>query len=253
MPASTTRWQAQEAKTNKSQHTQQRDKAWEVYAYPCIGQFRFLNLSLYKQPSYGRMLECLKAGEARYLDVGCCLGQDMRKLVFDGAPASSLYGVELEAPFIDLGYDLFRDRNTLKAEFMQGDILDVDDSSELKALQGTVDFVHLGMVLHIFDCDKQRKLLEACVSMLKPEAGCLIVGQAVGDVQGVAGPGQNGETSFKHSCESFRRIWNEIEELTGIRFGCRPSMDQGLGIREAKRTWDVSTTRRLSFEVERLG
>lgn len=40
------------------------------------------------------MVQRLKDG-ARYLDVGCCLGQDIRKLVADGVPSAHLYGVEL--------------------------------------------------------------------------------------------------------------------------------------------------------------
>lgn len=72
----------------------QRDKAWEVFPYPCIGQFRFLNLSLCQQPSYSSVLERLKGG-AKYVDIGCCLGQDIRRLVADGAPAENLYGAEL--------------------------------------------------------------------------------------------------------------------------------------------------------------
>lgn len=72
----------------------QRDRAWDIFPYPCIGQFRFLDLALCKQPSYGTMLQRLKAG-AKYVDIGCCIGQDIRKLVADGAPGENLYGAEL--------------------------------------------------------------------------------------------------------------------------------------------------------------
>ena len=51
-----------------------------------------------------------------FLDVGCCLGTDMRKLVFDGVPAQNLVGIELRQQYIDLGFDLFRDRNRLGAK-----------------------------------------------------------------------------------------------------------------------------------------
>ncbi|ROV90055.1 hypothetical protein VSDG_08374 [Cytospora chrysosperma] len=227
-----------------------RDKAWDVYPYPCIGQFRFLNLSLHKQPSYPSMVQRLQQG-ATYLDIGCCLGQDIRKLVADGAPSENLYGAELMGDFIQLGYDLFRDKETLKTHFMQADIL--DPNSQLQSLRGTLDFIHLGMILHVFSWEEQRELLETCIQILKPQAGVLILGQSVGHAEGEASPGRHsGGLSFKHSDESFRRMWGEISERTGIKFDCRAALDEGLGVAAGKRKWDVADARRLVFEVERL-
>lgn len=202
------------------------------------------------QPSYTAMVQRLQRG-AKYLDIGCCLGQDIRKLVADGAPSEKLYGAELMGDFIQLGYDLFRDKDTLKTHFMQADVLDPD--SQLQSLKGTVDFVHLGMILHVFSWEEQRELLETCIRILKPQAGVLILGQAVGHAVGEASPGRfAGGLSFKHSDESFRRLWGEISGLTGIRFDCRAALDEGLGVADRKRKWDVAAARRLAFEVERL-
>ena len=33
----------------------------------------------------------------------------------DGAPAENIYGTDSESEFMDLGYDLFRDRDMLKS------------------------------------------------------------------------------------------------------------------------------------------
>ena len=44
----------------------QRNKAWEVHHYPCLGQFRFLELNLSARPSgdlYARLLSMLKSSE----------------------------------------------------------------------------------------------------------------------------------------------------------------------------------------------
>ncbi|KUI64805.1 hypothetical protein VM1G_01245 [Cytospora mali] len=227
-----------------------RDKAWDVFPYPCIGQFRFLQLSLYKQPSYPAMIQQLRQG-AKYLDIGCCLGQDLRKLVADGVPSENLYGAELLGDFIQLGYDLFRDKDTLKTQFMQADVL--DPNSPLQSLKGAIDFIHLGMILHVFSWEEQREVLETCIRILKPRAGTLIVGQAVGHAEGMSSPGGHaGGYSFKHSDESFRRLWKEISERTGIQFDCRAALDEGLGVADGKRKWDVAAARRLTFEVERV-
>lgn len=224
----------------------QRDKAWDVYPYPCIGQFKFLSLRLYEQPSYAAVVRRLKQG-AKYLDIGCCLGQDIRKLVMDGATPENLYGAELHAPFIDLSYELFRDHG-LASTFMEADALVLSGDSPLSKLKGEADFVHLGMVLHLLGPEKQRTLLENCVALLKPERGGMILGTAVGDVEGTQAPAGH----YMHSDETFKAMVADISERTGVKFDCRASLDNGLAILEAKKKFGYDRARRLMFEVERL-
>lgn len=50
------------------------------FPYPCIGQFRFLSLGIANSPHYDEVLQRLRGGE-KLLDVGCCFGQEIRKLV----------------------------------------------------------------------------------------------------------------------------------------------------------------------------
>lgn len=135
---------------------------------------------------------------------------------------------------------------------MQANVFEVGEgSSPLGRLVGKVDFIHLGMVLHLFGWDKQRELLENCVKLLKPSStGEMILGQALGDVEGGVRPGAQ---IFVHNVETFNKMWAEISERTGLKFECRATLDQGLGIAEARRGWDHATRRRLSFEVEQVG
>jgi hypothetical protein len=51
---------------------------------------------------YQQVLERVKNGE-NFLDLGCCLGQEIRKLVFDGAPSVNTYGSDLHGEFISVG------------------------------------------------------------------------------------------------------------------------------------------------------
>ena len=79
---------------------------------------RFLDFSLARMPSYDKILArlCDPAAPAKLLDVGCCFGQDLRRLVVDGAPSENLVGLELKPQFLSLGYDLFADREFLQRE-----------------------------------------------------------------------------------------------------------------------------------------
>ncbi|KAH6722067.1 hypothetical protein BKA61DRAFT_701140 [Leptodontidium sp. MPI-SDFR-AT-0119] len=226
-----------------------RDKAWDVHPLPCIGQFRFIDFSLSRSTSYPRVLELLKSG-GKLLDLGCCFGQDLRKLVHDGAPASSLYGADLRSEFIDLGYDLFLDRNRIGVQFLTADIF--DPNSSLKQLDGQMSVVYIGLLLHLFDWEGQRKACERIVGFLKPEKGVLVLGQQVGSLVAcdVMSGGERKVT--RHDLASFEKLWKEVGERTGSQWEVRANLDEGLGVGDGTRAWDRHETRRLVFEVERV-
>lgn len=58
----------------------QRKKAFAIFAYPCIGMYRFLDLSISQRSEYPEIVRRLKGGE-KILDLGCCFGQEIRQLV----------------------------------------------------------------------------------------------------------------------------------------------------------------------------
>ncbi|TVY16206.1 Methyltransferase ausD [Lachnellula arida] len=227
-----------------------RDRAWEIHPYPCIGQLRFIDLTVSKSPSYPIVLQRLKEG-AFLLDLGCCFAQDLRKLVHDGAPSENLWGAELKGEFLELGYELFRDRETLHAHFLEANVFDTE--GPLKQLEGKMDFVQVGLFLHLFDLEGQTKAAERIVALMKPEKGVLILGQQLGSL--VAGPidVRSGSKMYKHNVESFEKMWKEVGEKTGSEWKVSASMDSGLGIDQNQRSWDEPKSRRLVFEVERIG
>ncbi|KIN08783.1 hypothetical protein OIDMADRAFT_153369 [Oidiodendron maius Zn] len=226
-----------------------RDRAWEIHPYPCVGELRFIDLSLCRMPSYSVVLERLKAGGS-LLDIGCCFAQDIRKLVHDGAPADHLWGAELLPDFIKLGYELFRDRETLSAHFLTADIFDVD--GPLKQLTNSLDAIHIGLFLHLFDWNGQKKACETIVGLLKNEPGVLVLGQQVGSLMPGQVPKGSGSNMYKHDATTFEKMWKEVGEATGTEWEVRASLDTGLGIEKHKRKWDDPSTRRLTFEVKRL-
>jgi hypothetical protein len=66
-------------------------------------------------------MERLKAGET-LLEIGSFIGQDMRRLVVDGAPSDKLIAVDI-VNFWDLGYEMFRDRDKFEAHFIEADLI----------------------------------------------------------------------------------------------------------------------------------
>ncbi|KKY26347.1 putative methyltransferase domain-containing protein [Diplodia seriata] len=196
----------------------------EVFPYPCIGAFRFLDLAMYKEPYYPEVLSRVKNGD-KLLDLGCCFGQELRKLAHDGAPPSSLYGSDLRPAFLTLGHALFLDEAKLPTSphFIAADILaDPFSASPLhRQLAGTVSVVHASAFFHLFSRDDQLRAAEAVVALLKPEPGVAVVGAQIGTpTPGVAESWTKGKKSprFSHNVESWAALWDEVGTRTGTRW-----------------------------------
>ncbi|KAL1639309.1 hypothetical protein SLS58_008022 [Diplodia intermedia] len=201
------------------------EKVEAHFPYPCIGSFRFLDLAMYKEPYYPEILSRVRNGE-KLLDLGCCFGQELRKLAHDGAPPSSLYGSDLRPDFLSLGHALFLDEAKLPTSphFIAADIL-ADPSSPSsplhRQLAGTVSIVHASAFFHLFSRDDQLRAAESVVALLKPEPGVAVVGAQIGTpTPGVAESWTRGMKSprFSHNVESWARLWDEVGTRTGTRW-----------------------------------
>ncbi|RPB05114.1 hypothetical protein L873DRAFT_1663949 [Choiromyces venosus 120613-1] len=197
-----------------------RAKAWELYTYPCIGNFYFVEFTFANQPVYQEVLGKLQQG-ASFLDVGCCFGQDLRKLVADGAPAGKLNGMDLRPEFIELGYELFCDRGTLPARFIApADILALAEAANddaVRLLSGKIDIIHLGHFLHLFSWKDQLRAATNIAKLLSPAKGSLIVGHQVGsEVAGefalpwVPESDEDSPRAFRHHEASFKKLWEQV-------------------------------------------
>lgn len=216
------------------EHVQRlRDRAFQEYHYPCLGLYRFLGLALSSHPLYDIHVlpllrgekdardATLKAPSRTLLDLGTCLGQDVRKLLFDGAPVESVYGADILAEFVDIGYDLFRDEGKLpRSHFVvPADIF--DQSSRLKEFDGNVDIVHANSVFHLFSWDDQVIAAKRVANLLRPQKGSLILGSQIahhepGEV--CSRPGRRSGTMYRHDENSWIRLWESVGKETGLNF-----------------------------------
>lgn len=239
-----------------STNIQKRNRAWQVHPYPCLGQFRFLELNLAARSDlYRRLLASLTTDGGRFLDIGCCLGQDIRKLVYDGAPPASVAGAKLNGAFIELGYELFRDRGR-QTVIVAANILELPSStsSPLNPFLGQFSAVQLGMILHLFTWDEQITAFRHTLTLLRGRPGDRVFGQATGHLDGTQTATAGPRATFKHNVETFARLVAAVGEATGTRWRIvTAELDNGLGVLDGKRTWDDPRTRRLLFEIEREG
>lgn len=202
--------------------TQQRDKAWKLFQYPCIGKYTFLDFSISQAGEYADVLQRVKHGD-QLLDLGCCFGQDVRKIVYDGAPAQNITAAELEQGFIDMGYELFKDRHTLGSRFVVGDFFTMDDT---KLQPGLFDIVHSASFYHLFNWDEQVGVIAKTVRLLKQTPGSMIFGRQYGveKARDLKHASTRSGSVWQHNAESFRKLVEEVENKTGTRLECKVSI-----------------------------
>lgn len=203
----------------------QRDSAWEIFPWPCIGEFWFITLSLSLHPHYEVLLARLRTQDppTKLLDLGTCLGQDLRKLVADGAPLQALWGSDCFAQYEAAGHELFCDADRFQDRFITADLLDESPDNELMKTAGTWDVINLVLFLHVYDWDTQVRSCKRIMRLLSGKKGSMVMGATTGSTQEgemvlkapLMAEGKE-RTIYRQSMETFTRMWEEVgrdEEL----------------------------------------
>ena len=164
------------------------------------------------------MLPRLRSG-ATFLDAGCCFAQELRFLVFkEGIPGIQLYGFDLEPSFIDLGYELFRDKAKLGATMLSGDVLAAPaapEAKDLTSLEGKMDIVHAASLLHCWGWDEMIMAAKRLVSFTVKQPGSIIVGNQMGSLDAGQYPMPTGKGfNYRHNVQSMERFWSQVGRET---------------------------------------
>ena len=143
-------------------------------------------------------------------------------MVADGVPSENLYGADLRLEFLELGYELFKDKDRLKTHFIEADVFDDEGKGgkELKKLDGKIDIIHAASFLHLFTWDDQVRAGSRMVRLLRPTTkDALVLGRQLGTIKPGEYPGRrDGVTRYRHDPESFQKMWDVIGEKTGTKW-----------------------------------
>lgn len=216
--------------------------------------FRFLDISLRFDPHYPAIVSRLKHRNHSFLDLGCGLSTEIRLLASDGVPSENLFGADIHPEFVELGYDLFLDRDRLQATFLTADVF--DPTSDLDELDELVDIVHAGSLFQLFNYEKQVEIGKRVVKLLKPVKGSFMIGQQVGsEDSGVLGGPDHGEILYRHNEESWVELWDDVSEQTGVELDVFAHLEDSprIFVKEGQpgEMW-LADPKRLRFTVMRL-
>lgn len=195
---------------------------------------------------------------ATFLDVGSGLGQDLRRLVADGAPSENTFGLDIDKTLVELGFELFRDHQNFMTKFIYGDIFEQDDLCGWNELQGSMDIIYVSAFFHLFELDKQKQAARILVRLSRPSKGSIIVGRQAGSIDAMETRGVfEGSKTFVHNAQSWKKFWEEVGEMTSTSWKVSAWLDNvainGMGQGNGPPPpYHFEKKRRLMFEIERL-
>lgn len=158
------------------------------------------------------------------------MGQDIRKLVYDGAPSENTYASDLNGKFWDIGYELFLDKSSLKTTFIEADVF--DNESGMQQLAGKIDIVHAASFFHLFNWDQQVIAAKKVVGLLNGAPSNLIFGRQAGRLEAgdFTAQVEQEKSRYWHNSESWARLWKQVGDETGTAWKVEADWDEKIDL-----------------------
>ncbi len=151
----------------------------------------------------------------------------------------------------DLGYELFRDRDSMRATFITADLTKPSIPSTEPFVSG-VDIISAHSLFHLFNLEEQKIVAKHLVRLTKPNAGSMIFGLHIGTLEAVERHAIfDDAVVFFHNVESFDRFWQDVGTATDSRWRVDARAEQ---IPEMGRSqaWCMPDTTLFVFTVRRM-
>ena len=151
----------------------------EAFPYGCITRIMYAIPRIKPHPYYPDVFQRVSSFKdrisngVRYIDVGCCMGTDLRYVCLDQKDIikkNCVLGIDIQKEFLDTGCNiLYKDGTTkdsvteMRSRFVQANILDDDyvamssNPKLLKEFGGKTDIVYCGSVFHLMSEKQTQK------------------------------------------------------------------------------------------------
>ncbi|KAA1472575.1 hypothetical protein DENSPDRAFT_838894 [Dentipellis sp. KUC8613] len=211
-------------------------EAYAKHPYPCIRAYHHVSLMMSANKVYPHILEAGKNPETILLDLGCCMGTDVRKLVYDGFLASQVVGCDLRPEFIAAGHKLYSDAANSSIHFFAGDMFahplpalpragvqpsttPLSEVSSLVELTGRVTHIYTGALFHLWDESSQLALALRLACLLRRIPGATIFGRHQALEQAGMIDDHMERRRYGHSPASWGLLWRKVfKEVDGDQF-----------------------------------
>ncbi|KAJ7477715.1 hypothetical protein FB451DRAFT_1338814 [Mycena latifolia] len=207
-------------------------EALEVYPYPCLRRLGFIRLKIPKNgAAYEHVLNLGKTVPgAIFVELGCCVGNDVRKIASDGWPSENIIASDLRGDFWAVSRKLYRNPpKEFAGTFIPGDALDPEfldlmpilkeapegsapnlrTLESLNPLHGRVSAIHTGSFFHLFSEEQQFEIARKFAGLLLPRPGSMIFGSHGALPTKGNTLGSRNNQIFCHSPESWKEMWEE--------------------------------------------
>ncbi|RCI05357.1 hypothetical protein CU098_013520, partial [Rhizopus stolonifer] len=195
--------------------------------YKCIERYKFAYSRVQERFFYNdlikigqRLLE--QKQNPYFLDIGCCTGTDLRKLLLDGYPKDYLIGIDIEECYIECGYELFKDSpTTCPIQFMVNDLFSLD---EKHPLCDSISILHVGSVFHLFSDNQMVHEFLNKITWLLKAGGVLVGGHVCSDQSNEYFSHAKQTYKYYMGIEDFRQLLIK-QGFSNIRIETQPRLE----------------------------
>lgn len=126
--------------------------------------------------------------------------------------------MEYDAKFIELGHELFQDKESFKGAMLTVNLLDGSYDALFESMGKRVDIVHAASFFHLFSWDHQVEAAVRLVGMMKDKSGVMVIGRQVGSLNPGHYPRKTGGERWLHDEASWQRLWDQVGEKTETKW-----------------------------------
>ena len=230
----------------------------KYHTYRCIQSLSFLKPKVQNLAAYSKLLETYRnQGKVKVIDLGCCFGQETRKLMVDGIPPDMIWAMDVIDGYWTAGLELYNDGEDSKHRISHVHTVFTDpcaaavDESLGTMLTADFDCVILMYVFHVLSLAQSEMLVQRMNLMLKK--GGFVMGTCVGSTEAKEWHlTPDGKSSrYLHSIESLTELFTRSgfgDVMVKVR-----DWEEGLGAPDSRWPDEDGVNRiRLEFHATKI-